>query len=81
MMSDIPLDKVIPIETARQTLRAPRYSSRAVAHREWEPLTGIEWKEALAMWRQRYDTLEVAQYFGVPEHVIYNGLSRIRDNG
>jgi hypothetical protein len=36
-------------------------------------------QDAVDFWEQGYDTLEIADYFGVPESFIYGALPRWRN--
>ena len=42
-------------------------------------MTSWDWLRARSMWDEGINTYDIAQFFFMPEHVIYNGLSKLRD--
>lgn len=42
-------------------------------------MSHFQWTVALAMWDRGYDTLQIAEQFGVAESYIYNGFNVRRE--
>lgn len=42
-------------------------------------MTSEQWSLAALYWRAGFDTLDIAMMFDMPEHEIYNGLSKRRE--